>query len=186
VKLQPAYLVLGEILRPHGVRGELRVRLMTEYPERIAKLKTIYLADSPEPTKPPTPYAVKGMRMNSGYGLLKLAGIDERNGADRLRGLLVLIDIEHAVPLEAGEFYLYQLIGLTVQTAEGETLGKLEEVLETGANDVYIVDSPRYGEVLIPATEEAIVKTDIGAGVMTVKLPEGLLTAPLPDDDEQV
>jgi 16S rRNA processing protein RimM len=180
--LQPAYLVLGEILRPHGVRGELRVRLMTEYPERIAKLKTVYLADRPEPTKPPTPYAVKGMRMNSGYGLLRLDGIDERNAADRLRGLLLLVDMENAVPLEEGEFYLYQMIGLTVQTVEGETLGKLEEVLETGANDVYIIDSPRYGEVLIPATEETIVKTDVDAGIMTVKLPEGLLINPPPDD----
>jgi 16S rRNA processing protein RimM len=181
--LQPAYLVLGEILRPHGVRGELRVRLMTEYPERIAKLKTVYLADSPEPTKT-TPYAVQGMRMNSGYGLLKLEGIDERNAADRLRGLLLLVDMEHAVPLEEGEFYLYQLIGLNVQTVEGETLGRLEEVLETGANDVYIVDSPRYGEVLIPVTEETIIKTDIGAGVMIVKLPDGLLINPPSEDDD--
>lgn len=178
---QPAYLVLGEILRPHGVRGELRVRLMTEYPERIAKLKTVYLADSPDAAKP-TPYAVKGMRMNGDYGLLRLGGIEERNAADRLRGLIVLVDMEHAVPLEEGEFYLYQLIGLSVQTVEGEALGRLEEVLETGANDVYIIDSPRYGEILIPATDETIIKTDVAAGIMTVKLPEGLLGAPLSDD----
>ncbi|MFN8448827.1 MAG: ribosome maturation factor RimM [Anaerolineae bacterium] len=92
-----------------------------------------------------------------------------------MRGLFVLIDIAHAIPLEADEFYLYQLIGLRVETSAGETLGTLVEVLETGANDVYIVDSPRYGEILIPVTGETIVKTDVQAGVMVVSLPEGLL-----------
>jgi 16S rRNA processing protein RimM len=172
--LNPAYLVLGEILRPHGIRGELRVRLLTDYPERIAKLKTVYLADKPEPSAV-TPYAVQGMRMNGDYGLLRLGGIESREDGDRLRGLYVLVDMAHAVPLEAGEFYLYQLIGLRVETEAGETLGTLVEVLETGANDVYIVDSPRYGEVLIPVIPDAIIKTDVQAGVVVVRLPEGLL-----------
>ena len=162
------------MLRPHALRGELRIRLLTDYPERIAKLETVYLADKPEPSKT-TPYRVEGMRRNGDFGLLKLGGIDDRNQADRLRGLFVLIDIEHAVPLEADEFYLYQLIGLHVETSDGETLGTLVEVLETGANDVYIVESPRYGEVLVPVTDETIIKTDVQAGVVIVKLPEGLL-----------
>jgi 16S rRNA processing protein RimM len=172
--VNPAYLLLGEVLRPHGVRGELRIRLLTDYPERIADLETVYLADNPEPTKP-KPYRVQGMRMNGDFGLLKLREISDRDQADRLRGLYVLVDMEHAVPLEEGEFYLYQLIGLKVETSTGEALGTLVEVLETGANDVYIVDSPRYGEILIPVTDEAILKTDVGAGVVTVNLPEGLL-----------
>jgi 16S rRNA processing protein RimM len=182
--VQPKYLLLGEILRPHGIRGELRLRLMTAYPERIAKLDTIFLDDDPEP-KQPKPYHVQGMRMNGEYGLLKLREIDDRTQADRFRGLLVFVDIEHAVPLEEGEFYLYQLIGLSVQTADGETLGRLAEVLETGANDVYLVESPRYGEVLIPVTDETIVKTDVQAGVLIVNLPEGLLPNTAADEDSE-
>ena len=174
--------MLGEILRPHGIRGELRVRLLTDYPERIAKLKTVYLADKPEPTAV-TPYPVKGMRMNGDYGLLRLGDIASREEADRLRGLFVLVDMAHAVPLEAGEFYLYQLIGLKVETEDGETLGTLREVLETGANDVYIVDSPRYGEVLVPVIPDTIVKTDVQAGVVVVRLPEGLLPDKTLDDE---
>ena len=179
--MEPAYLLLGEVLRPHGIRGELRLRLLTDYPERIAKLETVYLADNPEPKKPRS-YRVQGMRRNGDYGLLKLHDIDDRDQADRLRGLFVLVDMEHAVPLEAGEFYLYQLLGLTVQTEAGEILGTLTELLETGANDVYIIDSPRYGEILIPVTEETIVKTDISAGILVVNLPEGLLPSAIPDD----
>ncbi|MCC6803788.1 MAG: 16S rRNA processing protein RimM [Anaerolineae bacterium] len=172
--MNPQYLLLGEILRPHGVRGELRVRLLTDYPERIAKLKTLYLAASPEAQKV-TPYQVRGMRMNKGFGLLTLDQISDRDQADRLRGLFVLVDIANAVPLESGEFYLYQLIGLKVVTSMGETLGTLTEVLETGANDVYIVDSPQHGEILIPVIPQTIVKTDIENGVLIVNLPDGLI-----------
>lgn len=170
----PDYLLLGEILRPHGVRGELRVRLLTDYPERIAKLDKVYLGSSPNAPNP-TPYAVEGFRMNTPYGLLKLREISDRDAADRLRQLFVMIDIAHAVPLEDGEFYLYQLIGMSVVLEDGQPLGTLVEVLETGANDVYIVDSPDYGEVLIPVIDETILSTDVTAGIVTVRLPEGLL-----------
>jgi len=163
-------------MRPHGIRGELRVRMMTDYPERIAKLETIYLSDKPEPkAKAAKPYKVQGMRMNGDFGLLKLHEIPDRTAAEKYRGLFVLVDMEHAVPLEEGEFYLYQLIGVKVQTEAGELLGTLTEVLETGANDVYIVKGEPYGEILIPVTPETIIKTDVNAGILIVKLPEGLL-----------
>ena len=170
-------------MRPHGIKGELRVRMMTDYPERIAKLETIYLADKPEP-KVAKPYKVQGMRMNGNFGLLKLHEIPDRTAAEKYRGLYVLVDMEHAVPLEEGEFYLYQLIGVKVETEDGETLGMLTEVLETGANDVYIIKSERYGEILIPVTVETILKTDVDAGIMIVRLPEGLLPDETISDEE--
>lgn len=182
--MNPSYLVLGEVLRPHGIRGELRIRLLTDYPERIAKLKTVYLADKPEP-ETVVPYEVQGMRMNGDYGLLRLKGITTREEADRLRALYLLVDLPNAVPLEEGEFYLYQLIGMKVETVEGEAIGTLVEVLETRANDVYIVDSPNYGEVLIPVTPETIVKTDVEAGKVIVSLPEGLLQTKPPESNEE-
>lgn len=170
----PKYLLLGEILRPHGVRGEMRLRVMTDYPERIADLDRVYLSDDANDVDP-RPYAVEGMRMSNEYGLLKLKGIDDRNDAERLRQLFVMVDMEHAVPLEEGEFYLYQIIGAVVTTKDGVTLGPITDVLETGANDVYVVDSEQYGEVLIPVTEHTILETDIDGGRVVVDLPEGLL-----------
>jgi 16S rRNA processing protein RimM len=170
----PEYLVLGEILRPHGVRGELRMRVLTDYPERIAHLERVYLGTAPEDRRI-NAYIVQHMRMHQGYGLLKLETINDRSQADLLRGLLVMVGIQDAIPLEEGEVYLYQLIGLAVMTEAGEEIGVLADVLETGANDVYLVNSPAYGEVLIPVMPETILKTDEEEGVIVVRLPEGLL-----------
>jgi 16S rRNA processing protein RimM len=174
---QPEYLLLGEILRPHGVMGEVKMRVLTAYPERISKLESVYLGSGTDGADARI-YVVERSRMNQGYVLLKLQDIDDRNAADTLRQLYVMVSLDEAIPLEEGEFYLYQLIGLTVKTTDDETLGTLTEVLETGANDVYIVDSPQYGEVLIPATPETIIKTDIDGRTVIVKLPEGLLPSP--------
>ena len=174
---RPQHLVIGEVLRPHGVQGELRIRLLTDYPERIAQLKVVYLGTSVDAPNL-KPYPVAGMRLHLEYGLLSLHGINSRAKADRLRNLLIMVDIENAVPLEDGEFYLFELIGLEVRTEAGESLGTISEVIETGANDVYVVDSPRYREVLIPATDETILRTDIAGRVVVVRLPEGLLPSP--------
>ena len=171
---EPRFLSLGEILRPHGVRGELRMRILTDYPERISALETVYIADSVD-AEQPVAYFVEHMRMHKTYGLLKLKGIDSRDQAEHLRELHVMVAIEDAVPLEEGEFYLFQLIGLSVETEDGKQLGQITDVLETGANDVYIVNSPEYGEVLIPATDQTILDIDFEHGTVTVSLPEGLL-----------
>jgi 16S rRNA processing protein RimM len=170
----PKFLLLGEVLRPHGIRGELKLRMLTDYPERIRELETVYLADSPSSANV-TPYAIEAIRFHHDYGLLKLETVNDRDAAETFRQLFVMVDIEHAVPLEPDEFYLYQLIGLQVITEDGSALGTLTEVLETGANDVYIVDSPAHGEVLIPVLDDIILKTDIAAGVITVRLPDGLI-----------
>jgi 16S rRNA processing protein RimM len=170
----PEYLILGEVLRPHGVRGELRIRLLTAYPERISEIDTLYLGRDPMHATA-TAYQVEASRMHQGYALLKLKGVDDRNHAERLRALYVMASLENAVPLEEDEFYFYELIGMTVRTDNGKTLGTISEVLETGANEVYIVDSPQYGEVLIPVLDDVVLKIDPNAALIVVKLPEGLL-----------
>ncbi|MDZ4762947.1 MAG: ribosome maturation factor RimM [Chloroflexota bacterium] len=169
----PRYLMIGEVLRPHGIRGELRIRILTDYPERITRDKTVYLGTDVNAVA--KPYTVEGMRMNQEYGLLKLVGINSRETADLLRQLFVLIPLEEAIPLEDGEVYLYELIGMNVQTEDGTPLGELVDVLETGANDVYVVASPQYGEVLLPAIDQCILKIDGDANLMTVHLLDGLL-----------
>lgn len=170
----PKYLLIGEILRPHGVRGELRMRVLTQYPERLAQLKQVYTstdADDQSPRK----HDVRHVRMHQEYALLTLKDVPTRNEAELMRGLFVLVDIEHAIPLEDDEIYLFQLIGMAVETDAGEPLGSISDVLETGANDVYIVDSEKYGEILIPITPETLINTDVEANRVIVRLPEGLL-----------
>lgn len=172
--LSPQYLLLGEILRPHGIRGELRMRVMTDYPDQIATREYIYLGDDPN-ANTAKPYQVQQLRMHKGYALLKLKDIDDRNHAELLRNLLVMVHINDAVPLEEDEVYLFQLIGLTARTEDGEVLGIISDVLETGANDVYVVQGQAYGEVLIPVTEETIISTNTERGEVLVALPDGLL-----------
>lgn len=173
-KENPDYLLIGEVLRPHGVRGELRTKILTDYPERISKLETIFLGKSIDSSKK-KPYKINFMRMHKGYGLISLDGINSRDEAERLRGLFVMINIDDAIPLDDDEIYLYQLIGLTVKTQSGHNLGTISEVLETGANDVYIINGSIYGEVLIPVTEETIIETNVDDGFILVSPPEGLL-----------
>ena len=173
---QPDYLTLGEILRPHGIRGELRMRILTSYPERFITedIETVYLGSSPEDTTP-EPYTVQSARFHKQYILLTLTDIADRNAAETLRGQFVMIDMDNAVPLEDDEFYLYQLIGMAVETEDGIQLGKVQDVIETGANDVYVVRGTTYGEVLVPSHEETLMSVDFDTQKIIMRLPEGLL-----------
>jgi 16S rRNA processing protein RimM len=172
--LQPTHLVVGEILRPHGVTGELKMRVLTEYPEHLAELTTVFLtADTGSDQR--IPHELTHVRMHQGYALIRLKGIADRNAADRLRQLFVMIAIEDAVPLEEDELYLFQIVGLTVYTEEGQLLGTITEVLETGANDVYIITAPDGKEILIPVIPQVVLSTDKVTRKMTVRLSDGLL-----------
>lgn len=181
---QPEYLLVGEILRPHGVQGELRVRLLTEYPERIPQVPSLFLGAGVD-ARSTLEVHVVSMRMHQGFALIKFREYADRTQAERLRGQYIMVRLADAVPLDEGEFYLYQVIGLAVRTEDGQDLGTVAEVLETGANDVYIVHGDRYGEVLIPVTTDTIIQTDIPGRLLTVRLPAGLLPGPDQTSDEE-
>jgi len=173
VPRRPNYLVVGEILRPHGVRGELRMRVLTEQPDRLPQLDHVYLADAPDDAAPAR-RALNGVRFNKSYALLSFAGCRDRNEAELLRGKVVMISADQAAPLEEGQYYLFDLIGLRV-IADQIEIGRISEVLQTGANDVYIVEGEEYGEVLVPAHDETIQSINFEAGIINMALPEGLL-----------
>lgn len=116
---------------------------------------------------------VERVRLHQGVAILKLAGCDSRNDAETLRGHWLQVPIEQAIPLEEDEYYLFQLVGLEVRTAEGEVLGELAEVLQTGANDVFVVRGPA-GELLLPDIPQVIQEIDLEAGRMLVQLAPGL------------
>ena len=170
----PKHLLIGELLRPHGVRGEIRMRVLTDYPERIPDLEHIFLSEKPEARRTDK-HTVEHMRMHKGYALLKLKNFNNRTEVDTLRGLFVMVSLQDAVPLEDDEIYLFQLIGMTVQTEDDVVLGKISDVIETGANDVYVIDSPEYGEILIPVIDETIIETNTDENFVKVRLLDGLL-----------
>lgn len=170
---QPQFLLIGEILRPHGVRGELRMRVLSDDRAFLTQLDSIYLGDSGNDAAP-RQYQLTGIRFNKQYALLSLEGCRSRNDAELLRDKQVLIRNDQAPPLGDGEYYLSELIGLRV-VADGAYIGRVKEVLQTGANDVYVVEGEQYGDLLLPAHDETILAIDFDAGVITMLLPEGLL-----------
>lgn len=165
---EPHYLAIGRIVRPFGVRGELRVELLTDYPEQLGRLRRVYVGPEAEP------WAVEGIRLHKDAALLKLVGCDDRTVAEGLRGVLVQIALRDAVPLEEDEYYEHQIVGLAVVDEDGTSLGEVTEIISTGANDVYVVVGP-VGELLLPAIESVILDIDLDADRIVVHLPEGLL-----------
>lgn len=166
---EPDFLVIGRIVKPHGIHGEVSVKVLTEFPERFDAMETVYLGDETSARL----VDVTGTRWHRERVLMKFAQYTSRDAVETLRGKYLKIPRTDAVPLEPGAFYHYQLEGLTVVTDEGETLGKIAYILETGANDVYVVKTSA-GELLIPVTDEVVHDINLDAGVVTVHLLPGL------------
>ncbi len=165
---KPRYLTIGRVLKPWGYRGELKIEIMTDFPDRFASLKTVFLGEAAKP------FAVEHARITGKSVRLKLKGIDTPEAGARLRNQLVQIPTEEAVPLPPGHYYLYQLVGLRVKTTQGENIGQVVDILETGANDVYVVRNDDR-EILIPAIEPVVKKVDLENGELIIEPMEGLL-----------
>jgi len=165
-------LAVGRIVGVHGVRGEVKAQILTQDPHRFRLLKRVFIGLEGQE---PTPWKLEGYRLHKGQVLLKLGGCEDRNTAETFRWRLVQVPLEEALPLDEDEVYEYQILGLTVWTQDGEPLGTIKEIIETGANDVLVLSSPDRGEILVPAIDEVILEVDLDAGRVVVALPDGLL-----------
>jgi len=168
---EPRFLVIGEVAKPHGVKGEVTVIPHTDLPERFTWIEEVYIGENP-----PVPVPVESVRFHKGRPLIKLAGYDNRDQAEALRGQLLQIPEDQAIPLEDDEYFLFQLLDLMVETVEGEQIGTLTEVIETGANNVFVVQGGQ-GEILIPDIPEVILKIDFENQRMIIDPLPGLLNA---------
>ncbi len=167
---EPRYLPIGHITGAHGIRGEVRVEPLTDYPERFRAGARLYLGSETEAQAA----EIQAVRPHHQVLLIKFAHVPDRTAAELLAGQLVLIPSAEAMPLAEHENYAHDLLGLQVQTTTGQVLGQLTDILATGANDVYVVRGPER-EVLIPALRQVVLSVDLAAGRMVVELPEGLL-----------
>jgi len=164
------YLAVGRIVKPHGLHGEVSMEILTDFPERFDTTESFYLGDEYQAE----PYKLKSYRWHKKRLLIHFETITDRNEAETLRGLLVQIPIEEAMPLPEGNYYLYQYIGLQVVTIQGQSLGTIDSVLETGANDVYVVKGEKQ-EYLIPAIPDIVKSVDIETGQMVIEMMDGLI-----------
>lgn len=173
VVVPDGYLAVGYVGGVHGLRGELRVELYTDFPERFEPGMALYLGEALEEV------AVVGARLHKNNLLLQVEGVNRREEADELRGSWLFIPESDAVALEEGSYWVHDIVGLAVETEAGDHLGTIKEVLFTGANEVYVVETPvtvnQGRDLLLPAIEEVVRAVDLEAQRMVVHLLPGLL-----------
>jgi len=160
---QPDRLAIGVIVAPHGTRGDVRMQIWTHFPEHLSDIHEVYLGDEKRPRR------LRRLGASRGHATLSLQGITDRGAAEELRGTVVRIDRAQAAPLEEDAYYHFELIGLAVETETGEPLGTVVEIIETGANDVYVVKDAEGKETLIPALKDVVPVIDLNAGKMIVR-----------------
>jgi 16S rRNA processing protein RimM len=163
------YLVVGKFRRPHGLRGEMIMEVITDFPERLRSGVQVFVGEKH------TEQIIHTRRRYGDDLLIALEGFQNPEQAGELRNELVYVRSDMIPALPDGEFYQHQLLGLRVIGDDGQELGHLEQILETGANDVYLVRSESGAELLLPVIDQVILGIDLPKGEIRVHLLPGLL-----------
>ncbi len=164
-------LQVGVISSTHGIRGEVKVFPTTNDAARFKQLKKVFLDTGREQRL----LEIESVKFFKQFAILKFKGIDDINDVEPYRGCALLVERKDAVSLEEDEYFVADMLGMEVFTEDGNHFGTLKDVLRTGANDVYLIDTPEHGDVLIPAIKECIIEVDIAASRMKVHLMKGLV-----------
>ncbi len=155
---------IGQIVAPHGVRGDVRIYPETDFPKRFLNMKHAYIDGKK--------YEVAAARLHKNVVLMKFVGVDDRNASEALVKKLIQVPREELVPLKKGQYYVFDIIGITVYDLDGHVLGKVADVLKTGSNDVYVVHDDLGKELLFAAIPDVVRSIDIDAKKMVVDPPE--------------
>ena len=165
----PEFVVVGRVVRPHGVRGALVVHALSPIIRSVTPGSQIFVGN------PPSKIEILEFRPHRDRYLMTLPGCTTREQADRYRGAEINLRFDEVEPLPDGEYYYWQILGLEVSTVEGKSLGQVVQILETGANDVYIVRDADGKDQLLPAIKQVIKEIDLDGGRLIVELLPGLL-----------
>lgn len=162
------WAAVGTIVGAFGIRGDVKIQPLTDFPERFERTPTLYVGDKH------TPHAVASARLHKRLVVVHLAGIDTATDAEKLRGVTVYVPESELVPLPAGSYYLHDLIGLRVEHVDGTPLGVVTDVVGAGGNDLFVVRTPTGSDVLLPAVKEFVKAVDTSNGVVRVAPIPGL------------
>lgn len=165
-------IAIGKIVSPHGIKGEIKVFPWTDNPERFRQLTEVWIVHGETLRK----IHITGARQQRNGLILAARELQTADQAEAVRNWTIEIEKEDLPVLPEGSFYIFDLIGLQVSTLSGEELGLVADVLQTGANDVYVVKNPQGKEVLIPALKSVVVEVDFARRKMVVNPLPGLLT----------
>ena len=166
------YLIIGKIGGAHGVRGEVKIIPLTDDVRRFSSLKECLILDDKERLKETK--AVKSVRFDDVRTLLKFSDIDDRDEVGKLTGCFIAVKRENAVKLPKDRYFIADLIGLTIVDDTRGELGKLKDIMNTGANDIIICSRKGKNELLIPYLKAIVYEVDLEGGIMKVRLPDGL------------
>ncbi len=161
-------MAVGRLRRPHGVEGAILMDVLTDFPERLHSGRVVYAGENHEPLR------IASVRGHDKELIIRFAGFATPEEVGRLRNAILYVKASELPKLPEGEYYHHELLGLSVLDEAGQVLGKLENILETGANDVYVVETPDGKEILLPAVEEVILSVDLDRQEMRVRPPEWL------------
>ena len=164
------YLSIGQIINTHGLRGEVKVYPLTDDISRFEKLKEAYVEENDGLVK----YKVESVKFLSSTVAVKLKGIDSEEAANKLRGFYIKVDRKSAVKLPKDTYFICDLIDLEVYDEKGLLIGTIKDVLQTGSNDVYVIQSSGK-DILIPALKDIVKKIDLENKKILVEMPEGLI-----------
>lgn len=160
---EPVFLVVGKLRRPHGLNGDILMEIITDFPERMRRGRQLFIGETH------IPVVLEKSRPHPPFLLLKLRDYDSPEAVGEFRNSVVYVRADTLPPLPEGEYYHHQLVGLHVFSEDGQELGILTEVLETGANDVYVVTAENGTELLLPAIRDVILGVDIAGKTMRVR-----------------
>jgi 16S rRNA processing protein RimM len=166
---EPVFLAVGKLRRPHGLRGEIAMEIYTDFPERLHPGVQLYLGEDHLPIR------LENVRQHQELLLVTLDGFQTREAVGTWRNTIVYVLTLDRPALDEGEYYHHQLIGLRVFDENGEYLGRIEDILETGANDVFIVRADDQTEFLLPYLDSLVIKIDLEGGKYYTRLLPGLL-----------
>jgi 16S rRNA processing protein RimM len=166
---EPVFVIIGKFRRPHGIKGEIVMTVLIDFPELIHQGRILYVGERY------TPYEVRSVRWHGGDLLVALEELPDRTAVEIFRNIMVYMKAKDLPEPPEGEFYIHQLVGLDVITDEGQELGKIKEILVTGANDVYLVESEGGKQILLPAIEQVVLDIDHDSGKVKVHILPGLL-----------
>lgn len=165
------YLEIGQIVNTFGIKGMVKVKPFTDNIERFSNLEKIYIKNKSGQTE----YKIQEVKYHKNMVLIKFEGIENPEQADLLRNSYLIVDRETEEPLEAGRYYIVDMIGLDVFTDDNEYLGKLDDIYNTGSNDIYVVKNELGKQVLLPAIEDVIKNIDMDNKKVIVHLIPGLV-----------
>lgn len=151
------YLIIGQIIKPQGVKGEIKVKVLSEDENRFLDLKTVYIKEKDSYK----PLEVLDSDTRGEFAYITIAGVCDRNEAEKYRNMFLYIDRENALKLEDGRYFICDLIGIDVYTEKDEHIGTLTDILQNGGADVYVVKGNK--QLMFPALKRLIIKTDIAS-----------------------